>query len=220
MSRRTGFTLIELLIVVAIIAILAAIAVPNFLEAQTRAKVSRTKADMRSMATALEAYYVDHNSYPHSGTFNHSIFAPGDNPNVFPPNSAGGTVPLSTPIAYITNAAMADPFAASMTDSGTPIPTRLYVGFQARDQINGFVANDTSGSMAYWWTLDSAGPDIDTDSYQAFNQSDDAISVEMIADVFYDPTNGTVSNGNIWRIGGSPIGQGAAAGRFIEANDG
>jgi prepilin-type N-terminal cleavage/methylation domain-containing protein len=46
-----AFTLIELLIVVAIIAILAAIAVPNFLEAQVRSKVSRAKADMRSIAT-------------------------------------------------------------------------------------------------------------------------------------------------------------------------
>ncbi len=50
------FTLIEILIVVAIIAILAAIAVPNFLEAQVRSKVSRTKSDMRSVATALESY--------------------------------------------------------------------------------------------------------------------------------------------------------------------
>ncbi|MEO8376090.1 MAG: prepilin-type N-terminal cleavage/methylation domain-containing protein [Candidatus Sumerlaeota bacterium] len=58
---RSGFTLIELLIVVAIIAILAAIAVPNFLEAQTRAKVSRVKADMRSVATAVESYRVDYN---------------------------------------------------------------------------------------------------------------------------------------------------------------
>src|SRR5262245_16285391 len=56
-----AFTLIELLIVVAIIAILAAIAVPNFLEAQTRAKVARTKADMRTFATALESYTVDNN---------------------------------------------------------------------------------------------------------------------------------------------------------------
>ncbi|MBN1901001.1 prepilin-type N-terminal cleavage/methylation domain-containing protein, partial [Candidatus Sumerlaeota bacterium] len=64
MKRIKGFTLIELLIVVAIIAILAAIAVPNFLEAQVRSKVSRVKADQRSLATGLEAYYVDNNDFP------------------------------------------------------------------------------------------------------------------------------------------------------------
>jgi type II secretion system protein G len=63
-GRKRGFTLIELLIVVAIIAILAAIAVPNFLEAQVRSKVSRVKSDMRSIDTALQAYYVDNNRYP------------------------------------------------------------------------------------------------------------------------------------------------------------
>ncbi|HPB32419.1 MAG TPA: prepilin-type N-terminal cleavage/methylation domain-containing protein, partial [Candidatus Sumerlaeota bacterium] len=59
--KKKGFTLIELLIVVAIIAILAAIAVPNFLEAQVRSKVSRVRADARSIATGVEAYMVDNN---------------------------------------------------------------------------------------------------------------------------------------------------------------
>ena len=66
-EKAQGFTLIELLIVVAIIAILAAIAVPNFLEAQVRAKVSRAKSDMRTIATALESYAVDHNRHPIGG---------------------------------------------------------------------------------------------------------------------------------------------------------
>ena len=64
MLRQRGFTLIELLIVVAIIAILAMIAVPNFLEAQTRAKVSRAKNDLRTLAVAVEAYRVDANDWP------------------------------------------------------------------------------------------------------------------------------------------------------------
>jgi prepilin-type N-terminal cleavage/methylation domain-containing protein len=64
MKKIKGFTLIELLIVVAIIAILAAIAVPNFLEAQVRSKVSRAHSDMRSLATAIESYMVDNNGFP------------------------------------------------------------------------------------------------------------------------------------------------------------
>ena len=64
MGKRKGFTLIELLIVVAIIAILAAIAIPNFLDAQIRSKVSRTRSDLRTIAIGLESYALDHNHYP------------------------------------------------------------------------------------------------------------------------------------------------------------
>lgn len=64
---QSGFTLIELLIVVAIIAILVAILVPNFLRSQAQARLSSTKAHMRGIANALESYFVDNNAYPPTG---------------------------------------------------------------------------------------------------------------------------------------------------------
>ncbi|MBI3737332.1 prepilin-type N-terminal cleavage/methylation domain-containing protein, partial [Candidatus Sumerlaeota bacterium] len=84
MLIRRGFTLIELLIVVAIIAILAAIAVPNFLEAQVRAKVSRAKSDMRTLATGYEAYRIDYQSYPENIPLNFPFV-------------------VTTPVAYLTS---------------------------------------------------------------------------------------------------------------------
>ena len=64
MRKQKGFTLIELLIVVAIIGIIAAIAIPNLLNAIDRGKQKRTMADMRSIGTAIESYAVDNNFYP------------------------------------------------------------------------------------------------------------------------------------------------------------
>ena len=63
-----GFTLIELLIVVAIIGIIAAIAIPNLLNAIDRGKQKRTMADMRSIGTAVESFAVDNNVYPVAAT--------------------------------------------------------------------------------------------------------------------------------------------------------
>jgi general secretion pathway protein G len=64
MKKQKGFTLIELLIVVAIIGIIAAIAIPNLLNAIDRGKQKRTMADLRSMGTAIEEYSIDNNFYP------------------------------------------------------------------------------------------------------------------------------------------------------------
>jgi len=62
--RERGFTLLEILIVVMIISILASILIPNFLRARTTAQVSASKGNLNEIATALESYYVDNQSYP------------------------------------------------------------------------------------------------------------------------------------------------------------
>ena len=101
MSSSRAFTLIELLIVVAIIGILAAIAVPNFLNAQVRAKIARVLADCRAISTSLEAYFIDHNAYvPDMGSANEEVRSYRY---------------LTTPIAYLTSVSVtADPFTAQV----------------------------------------------------------------------------------------------------------
>jgi type II secretion system protein G len=97
--NQTAFTLIELLIVVAIIGILAAIAVPNFLNAQIRAKVAKAESELKSISTALEAYRLDNNIYPPW------LDASGVQKN--PVNRR--LIPLTTPVSYI-GAVPQDPF--------------------------------------------------------------------------------------------------------------
>ncbi|MBX3147971.1 MAG: prepilin-type N-terminal cleavage/methylation domain-containing protein [Gemmatimonadales bacterium] len=67
MFNRKGFTLIELLIVVVIIGILAAIAIPKFAATKDKAKLASVRTDLRNVMTAQEAYFSDHATYGNFG---------------------------------------------------------------------------------------------------------------------------------------------------------
>ena len=69
-SHHRGFTLIELLIVVAIIGIIAAIAIPNLFSALQKARQKRSMSDMRTVAGALQVYAIDNGIFPRVGNTN------------------------------------------------------------------------------------------------------------------------------------------------------
>jgi len=147
-KRSHGFTLIELLIVVAIIAILAAIAVPNFLEAQTRAKVSRVRSDMRTLATALEAYFVDNNHYPYYDDGKHP---PRYNEIIY------HLIQLTTPVAYMTSLNFRDPFlSGGDCGYGDGIP-RYYYNYRNHEFFQ--ASGAASGFHQPVWVLNCIGPD-------------------------------------------------------------
>ncbi len=202
-EKPHGFTLIELLIVVAIIAILAAIAVPNFLEAQVRAKVSRVRADLRTVATGLEMYVVDYNSYP----FNDGIF------NVLP-------IQLTSPVAYLANVRFRDPFTNKKIDPvfGNLVQFYTYHKIvtlpQAQaDALLGYPAQlemlDQPGiheplRLFGKWRLLSFGPDLKYSDSTQFSGTD---PIFLGDNILYDSTNGTISWGNIQRTQKSPTGE-------------
>lgn len=228
-NSSKAFTLIELLIVVAIIAILAAIAVPNFLEAQTRSKVSRAQADMRSLAVGIEAFAVDNNKPP-------SIVAPTsatgcagpdfncgpgllNGPSVFYPDTAGVSsrfIAITTPIAYISSV-FRDPFINpavrfSISCNGTaPFPEYDTYDFVDSYTIHpdgpyplfstGANAERAGGlSSGASWHIVSPGPD----GENCFGGGHVGQVAFHDGGVDYDPTNGTLSRGDIVRIGSAP----------------
>jgi type IV pilus assembly protein PilA len=95
MRNSKGFTLIELLIVVVIIGILAAIAIPKFGAVKNKAFLTTMKADLRALSTQEEAYYVDNLTY--TSTFTTGVFQPSANVAVLIPTiSATGWVATAT----------------------------------------------------------------------------------------------------------------------------
>jgi len=208
MKRLQGFTLIELLIVVAIIGILAAIAVPNFLNAQVRAKVARSEAEIRNLKNSLESFFIDNNQYPPQNrdrqtvqsnyrgldksdpgapTINHSHILIGT-------SRSGRRLFLTTPVSYISSLPY-DPFRGDGSETG--------YGYGSDGQS--------------YYILTSWGPDsqdglglddghIDERDYTGARISDYRIagvrdSNFVLPDLKYDPSNGTSSTGDIFSTG-------------------
>ena len=86
---RTGFTLIELLIVVLIIGILAAIAIPKFQNSKGKAYASTLKSDLRNLATAQEAYYYEKSEYANAISLLDISISPGVTLNIVEASASG-----------------------------------------------------------------------------------------------------------------------------------
>ncbi len=194
MKTRDAFTLIELLIVVAIIGILAAIAVPNFLQAQTRAKVAKVQSEFRGVGSALEAYRLDYNSYPHDGWRGYFRV----------PN---GWIELTTPLAYINTGSLIDPFKLKTVSAGeSPLGAlamyEMGTGNHRPHNYNEMPYDD--------YVLLSIGPDsafgIAAEGGDAGDDTGAMANYPFSRVMFrYDITNGIYSKGDIYRFqGGQP----------------
>ncbi len=185
---------------IAIILILIAIALPNFLEAQIRARVVRAQGDMRSIGIAMETYIQDFRVYP----TDHE-----------PDGGDRGLFQLTSPIAYISSLPE-DPFS---TNSGILDPLTEEIGWEMASTGNAGVlsiiqpTHDNCNVHAY--ALASQGPDVGSGISFGSAGGDNFICNRnwpfcgrtLVCPsnngwVNYSPTNGSKSAGDIVRVGG------------------
>jgi len=150
MKKRKGFTLIELMIVIAIIIILAAIAIPNYLRMTDRARRSRVAGDFASTATALEAFSVDWGGYPNTpgtpataltGSFGKHVAS-----SVIEDEIVGGATAVINTSAHITLTGEAG--GIDYIKAGTV--NAMYNPFNPNDTADYFYASSPSGTH---WVL-------------------------------------------------------------------
>ena len=216
MENTKGFSLIELLIVIAIISIITAIVVPNLMSANIRAKVSGVKADMGSIAIALEDYKVDYGEYPRDSRFSRSSSYASDiiaeanqafdgKSGSDDDNDAIGLGYLVYPKTgfeptYLKRIA-GDPF----NDSGeedwngtTGTHDNHYSYYTGKwDSASGTSVECTAGDSPQYWALVSYGPDQDKDITSYFY----AKKALTDATNLYNSDNGIVSNGDVVIMG-------------------
>ena len=210
--RRDGFTLIELLIVIAIILILIAIALPNFLEAQLRARTTSADAEMRGIALALESYRTDWPRYPPQTAYEKTQFNPiaaTGNGNVY------SLMQLTTPIRYMERVPL-DLFAPQNGDTlykgnGDPQPIHpsdaahglTYLYWSQESLRNSFDMGNrqTADNMkinGVNYTLLGVGPDRDLDTININGEDFSRVRIKAVPWA-YSATNGTKSSGDLLR---------------------
>lgn len=190
MKKVAAFTLIELLIVVAIIGILAAIAVPNFLNAQIRARIAGAEADMRNIGTAIESYRIDNNRAPRTYTEGcDNGGCQGAQMSRF-----ARLTQLTTPVSYLSSIPE-DKFNTTQLENQSSEFVNTYPywepgfadNFRNPNQLGRHFPSQASPNGL--WALMSYGPDGD---FEAAQGSDLAP---------FAPSNGLNSNGDIMRFG-------------------
>lgn len=200
---KRGFTLVELLIVVAILSLLAAIAVPNYRDAMIKSRVVKVKMDLRTLGGALQTYRIDRSMYPRKGT-EMMFFADYLLPD------------LTTPVAYLNSFDVRDPFGPiveyvekSFGDDRGGVeaqPVALPVlknSYTYTPYINFAYLHGKSLLQKEAFALASMGPDqmdsfiVDFPFPEFFRPPGDSVR-----DSIYNPSNGVISTGDLGFFGG------------------